>query len=128
MAFSPFFDLVKYSKYCCPVNNYSPLLADATANALLFIYLCVASLVYANGILRAYFHTNTTCHAAVLLVNRFILSHVVIVYKYLIYKKILRILQLTSVRLPFPGFLPEIQKRQPRKEGIREAPFLCPHL
>ena len=85
MAFSPFFDLVKYSKYCCPVNNYSPLLADATANALLFIYLCVASLV-------------------------------------------LRILQLTSVRLPFPGFLPEIQKRQPRKEGIREAPFLCPHL
>ena len=66
MAFSPFFDLVKHSKYCCPVNNYSPLLADATANALLFIYLCVASLVYANGILMAYFHTNTTCHAAVL--------------------------------------------------------------
>ena len=35
---------------------------------------------------------------------------------------------LTSVRLPFPGFLPEIQMRQPRKEGIREALFLCPHL
>ena len=41
------------------------------------INLGISSLVDADGILRTYFHANTTCHAAVLLVNCFILSHIV---------------------------------------------------
>ena len=63
-------------------------LADAAAYALLLIYLGIASLVDADGILRTYLNANPACYAAVLLISRFIFSHVV-GCKYLKYKSFL---------------------------------------
>lgn len=85
-------------------------LADAAAYALLLIYLGIASLVNADGILRTYFHANTTCHAAV--------CSLIALY--------LAILLLTSEYLPFPVSLPEIQMHQPRRSGHSRSTLPVP--
>ena len=61
------------------------LLADSAADALVLIYLGIASLVDTDSILRTYLNANPACYAAVLLISRFIFSHVV-GRKYLRYK------------------------------------------
>ena len=50
-------------------------LADAAAYALLLIYLGIASLVDADGILGTHLYANTTCHAAVVLALSLVFCH-----------------------------------------------------
>ena len=66
------------------------LLADSAADAFGLIYLGIAALVDTDSILRTYFNANPACYAAVLLISRFIFSHVV-GRKYLKYKSFLDI-------------------------------------